>query len=279
MEDISFFIDLIENQPPYKKMPISLQNFAALAQQKSIKLDSYCETCSKERTFLQNHLDNSLQSLRREAMKRSPRPDEGGEGKSSTIKHDDAEAYESHFIAFVVNCAYCEEEHFYAFRIDGSSICKIGQYPSFSHEKTVLLQRYKNLISKYYVELTSAMNVYSQKLGIAAFVYLRRILEHLIDTKYFRLPDANEQAKFIEKLKAVEKTEVVIPNELAETKEQIYSVLSKGVHEYTEPECLALFEAVLHVVTVILDQELYKREREEKALEAKRTIMKKLKET
>jgi len=105
---------------------------------------------------------------------------------------------------------------------------------------------------------------------------LRRILEHLVDTKYFALPGANEQARFVEKLEAVEKVEPIIPKELIAVKAKIYFVLSKGVHEYTEDECLSLFEAVLYVISSILDQELYKKEQATKAAEVKQIIDRKL---
>lgn len=279
MGDISFFIDLLENQPPYKPITISLQNYMDLSQQKDIRIETYCSACQKERTFYQNSFDDTLQPLKRELLKHTPKPGKVIIDPKAVKEPDSADKYDSNFLPFVVYCAHCQEEHFYAIRIDGCSICKVGQYPSFSREQTASLEKYKNLIKKYYVELTTAINVYSQGKGIAAFVYLRRILEHLIDTKYFNLPDANEQADFIEKLKTVEKTEVVIPAELAAIKKQIYSVLSKGIHEYEEDECLDLFDAVFHVVTVILDQELYKKERTEKAIEAKKAIAKKLKKS
>lgn len=231
----------------------------------------------KRTDFLRKSLRYGISSSKYELGQHTPKPGRVPVRTDITILKDGPESYEANFIGLIFKCAHCEEEHYFAFRIDGQSIYKVGQFPSFSREHTQDLKKYKNLISKYYTELTSAVNLYSQNVGIAAFVYLRRILEHLVNTKYFVLPDASGDAKFIEKLKAVENVEVVIPSELAEIKEQIYSVLSKGIHEYSEQECLDLFDTVLFVITAILDQELYKKEQAEKAANAKKMIAKKLK--
>ena len=190
---------------------------------------------------------------------------------------DGPECYATSFLGVLFKCASCEEEHYFSIRVDGQSITKIGQYPSFSRKETESLKKYKNLISKYYTELTTSVNLYSQGLGIGSFVYLRRILEHLVETKYYALPEHEETARFIDKLKAVQEVEAIIPPELEEIKEQVYSVLSKGIHEYTEDECYGLYNVVFYVVTAILDRELYKKEQAEKVAEAKKAIIGKLK--
>lgn len=199
--DVSFFIDLLENQPPYKEMEITRQNYEDLAGCKSLRIENYCTTCKKIRTFYQNHMEDVCQPLRADLLAHTPRKNKMQITTTGIAKPDIPDQYKSRFLIFVFYCAHCEEEHLFAIRIDGKSICKIGQYPSFSRAETTALRKYKNLIKKYYVELTSAVNAYSQNMGIASFVYLRRILEHLIETKYFALPFAEEQTKFVDKLK------------------------------------------------------------------------------
>ncbi|MDE7439742.1 MAG: hypothetical protein K2N23_04470, partial [Clostridia bacterium] len=75
----------------------------------------------------------------------------------------------------------------------------------------------------------------------------------------------------------VEKYEKIIPNEFDEIKNQLYTVLSKGVHEYEEEECIEMFPAVKFIIESILDAELIKKEHEQKAKAAKAIIQKKLK--
>ena len=62
-----------------------------------------------------------------------------------------------------------------------SDAMKYGQYPLYARERTYEAVKYKNVISKYYTELTRAINLYWQKCGIATFVHMQRIFEHLID--------------------------------------------------------------------------------------------------
>ena len=113
-------------------------------------------------------------------------------------------------------------------------------------------------------------------MSVAGFVYLRRILEHLVDNKYSDYGNS-EGVKFVDKLHEVEKHEKIIPDELDEIKSQIYTVLSKGVHEYLEEECAQLFPAVQFVIESILDEQLAAYERKKKASEAKKIIADKLK--
>ena len=277
MSDTGFFVDLLEHQPPYKNIAISLQNYYALSECQIVRIDGFCSCCEKERTFVSKNIAAAVTPLKEQVLKHTPRPTSIPISSPPPRPKDCPKEYATTFIGLFFYCAHCGEEHYYAIRIDGHSICKVGQSPSFSRMETQSFRKYKNLISKYYTELTSAVNLYSQNLGIGAFVYLRRILEHLVDTKYSILPDHADNTKFIDKLKAVEAIAPVIPKELEEIKEQIYSVLSKGVQEYSEDECLELFDAVFYVVTSVLDQELFKKEQEEKAANVKKIIAKKLK--
>ena len=183
---------------------------------------------------------------------------------------------DSFVLAF--NCQHdCSERHYCILHLKNLTIEKIGQYPSFTKESiSEKLRKYKNLIPKYYPELTKAVSAYSQNMSVAGFVYLRRILEHLVDKKYSTYGEL-AGIKFIDKLNEVEKYEKIIPDELKELKAQIYSVLSKGVHEYSEEECSQLFPAVQFVIESILDEQLAADERKRKAAEAKKIIADKLK--
>ena len=154
---------------------------------------------------------------------------------------------------------------------------KIGQSPSFvKNEIYDSLLKYKNIIPKFYPELTKAESCYSHGLGIPAFVYLRRILEHLVNEKYYKFLCKN--ITFVEKIKKLEKYDKIIPDDLEAIKGQIYSVLSKGVHEYEELECVKLYPSVKYVIECVLDNELLKKERKEKSKNAIQAINGKLSE-
>lgn len=145
---------------------------------------------------------------------------------------------------------------------------KIGQYPSFANEEVAKVEKYKNIIPKYYVELTSSLNAYSQGMNIAAFVYLRRILEDIVNKRY----EGPANTKFVDKLKKIEENEMIFPDELNEIKNQLYSVLSNGVHEYSEDVCEKQYSTLRFCIETILNIDLAKKEYKKKVYEIKKAI-------
>lgn len=59
-------------------------------------------------------------------------------------------------------------------------------------------------------------------------------------------------------------------------KDHLYSVLSKGIHEYDEQECLEIYEIVKFVIEEILDKQLEEKKREEKIKKAKEALIAKV---
>ena len=71
-----------------------------------------------------------------------------------------------------------------------------------------------------------------------------------------------------------EKIEILqseLPTFLVENK-SIYSILSKGIHELSEQECLAAFPAVKVGIEIVLDTRLEEANRLKKLEEAKKAI-------
>ena len=59
----------------------------------------------------------------------------------------------------------------------------------------------------------------------------------------------------------------LLPPELAPVRNKLYGVLGKGIHEYTESECLELFPWVRMAIELILNNRLAAIERESKIQE------------
>lgn len=254
--------DFLQKEPPYSSFKIEQDDFWFLAKKFEIKMDAFCDDCEKERVFICQNADG-IKSIQKEISVNSTSP------MQATPK-----IYKSmeHFIDLKFVCSYCKNEHYIPIKVTISDAMKYGQYPSFSCERMHEIAKYKNIIDQYYTELTRSINLYSQKCGIAAFVHLRRIFEHLIDSKYREYEGTPEGIRFKEKLKAVEKKEQVIPVELETEKNMIYNILSKGIHEYEEDECYRLYPALEYIITSILDIELEKRQRKKKMDEIKKMI-------
>ena len=254
--------DFLQKKPPYSVHEIEKEDFWFLSKEFEIKIDAFCDKCGKERVF-RCYNEVGIKSIKGEIAHNTSQPMQAS-----------ARPYESteHFVDLEFICSYCGEKHHIPLKITIKNAMKYGQYPSYSREKVHEVVKYKNIISKYYTELTCAINLYSQKCGIAAFVHLRRILEHLIDNKYRQYEGDPAGIRFKEKLSAVEKNEPIIPTEFAEEKNRIYSILSKGIHEYDEEECYNLYPALEFIIESILDIELQKREHARKIKEVKNSL-------
>ena len=126
------------------------------------------------------------------------------------------------------------------------------------------LAKYQKILKDSYKELTRAIGLFSSGVGIGSFVYLRRILEKLCEGSHqqcAKLPNWDEEkyksSHFNERVEFLEQYGVhLLPSELAPVKSKLYSVMSKGIHEYSEKECLELFPCVKMAIELILDKRL-----------------------
>lgn len=262
MDSAKKWADFFQKEPPYSLFKIEQEDFYFFSKEFEIKMEAFCDSCEKERVF-KCHNKDGIKSIQREIVINSISP-----MQASTEPYKSME----HFIDFEFICSYCGNIHHISIKVTIGDAMKYGQYPSYAREKTYEVVKYKNIISKYYTELTCAINLYSQKCGIAAFVHLRRIFEHLIDKKYENYIGNPAGKRFKQKLKDVEKHEQVIPVELDAEKNMIYSILSKGIHEYEEDECYMLYPALEYIITSILDIELEKKQKKKKTDEIKKQI-------
>lgn len=266
------FERILAEEPPYKVVEFDVDTYKYIANINEIAINEYCESCDCNSVF-KEWLANTkiLTSLAIDEHNARNEIICGGVGPEYRKKFFKDKRY---FLNFILKCAKCGEEHYFSILLQNNTIRKIGQYPSYANKEAHELNKYKNLISKYYPELTRSVNAYSQGMGVAAFVYLRRILEHLVVCRY----DGEESLTFVEKLKEVEKKEKIIPEYYNDVKGEIYSILSKGIHEYDEEECIALYPAVRYIIEGILDIELEKKNKKKKAAEAVQIIKDKSKE-
>lgn len=248
-----FINNILEKEPPYKDIIFDYEKYHEIANSNTIKISSFCISCNRESIFCGDST-TQLMDFKRITFANSLQP--GMKPKS----FEELFSKTHQPMLFRVNCAKCGEEHCYTLLFERNTVKKIGQFPSFHSEKINEVRKYKNIIPEYYTELTKSLSAYSQGMGVASFTYLRRILEWIIDKRF----KGEKNTKFIDKLHSVEKEELVIPEDLATIKNEIYRILSKGVHEYAEEECMTLYEAVLFVITRILDVELEKKENKKK---------------
>ena len=138
-------------------------------------------------------------------------------------------------------------------------LIKIGQYPSIvEFEKSI--EKYKKELSKdEFREFNKAIGMKAHGIGIGSFVYLRRIFERLIEDKV-KLRGSSEEIprRMDEKIKYFADE---LPSFLVENK-VIYGILSKGIHELEEKECLQYFETLKDSIYFILEENKQKKDQE-----------------
>ena len=148
------------------------------------------------------------------------------------------------------------------------SIMKIGQYPTIADVHIGQIQDYKGVLSKEELkEFTRAICLAANGVGIGSFVYLRRIFENLIQSAYEKAlkEDAIDKEQYA-KGRMKDKIALLhdyLPETLIENKD-VYGILSKGIHELSEKDCLLYFDVMRNGIEIILDDKLEQKRKEQK---------------
>jgi hypothetical protein len=147
-------------------------------------------------------------------------------------------------------------------------LIKIGQRPSIQDVAGADLRRFASVLDQEdYRELNKATGLFSHAIGVGSFVYLRRIFERLISQRRSVFEAASGPIEKWPSLRMDEKIELLrpyLPNALVENK-SAYGILSKGIHELTEDQCLLYFPAVRAAIVAILQQALEEKNRANEA--------------
>ncbi|CUY92610.1 MULTISPECIES: hypothetical protein [Serratia] len=172
------------------------------------------------------------------------------------------------------------EEHTltFFFRIDNFKVQKVGQYPSMADLNTYDVKKYAPVLGKQqYSDLRKAIGLVAHGIGIGSFVYLRRIFEDLVEgakehaEKQGALDiDVYKSCRMAEKIQMLDK---FLPPFLVEHR-KLYGILSKGIHELTEDECLKSFDVVKIGIEIILDEHLEQKSKQAKIDAASKAINK-----
>lgn len=177
------------------------------------------------------------------------------------------------FYAVLLTCKRKNNDRLRFFLLKGKDfVMKIGQYPSLADiQFSELGKKYDRVLDEDSLfEFKRAIGLAAHGTGVGSFVYLRRIFEKLI----FQTFDAHKSTLGVEKkdfapMRMEDKVELLkahLPSQLVEMK-SIYSILSKGIHQLSENECLAYFEPLKLSIELVLDQKIemdVKRQRDER---------------
>ncbi|KUG06361.1 hypothetical protein [Solirubrum puertoriconensis] len=165
---------------------------------------------------------------------------------------------------------------YYIYDAAAREFMKVGQYPSMATYEQSAVKRYQRALSKEHAtEFSKAIGLKAHGVGIGSFVYLRRIFERLIEEAHQEaLKSQNWDEEVYMKAKMNDKIlllEAYLPGFLVESR-VMYSILSKGIHELSEQECLHHFDAIKVGIEIILEEHIEKKAREQRMDEARKAI-------
>lgn len=281
----------------YDKVKITSDDFGDLINLLSgkQKIDLYCSKCKEKRTFCAKSKTVKMQkketALRVNVFDTFGDKAEKDAFEKSLKAQQERELLEK-YNQFLVDNAFTvleytcsrEESHHLTFvlLIEGDTIQKIGQYPSYADIDLPQADIYrKELGRNYYNELKRAIGLYSCNVGIGSYVYLRRIVEKLIldalhlaindgviTEEEFELDEKMHQRRVEDKIKLLES---YLPKPLVENK-AVYGIISKGIHELDEDECIKYFPVVEALIRMCLDESIERKRKQLAEVEIKKMM-------
>ena len=168
--------------------------------------------------------------------------------------------------------------HTYYFKA-GNFFTKVGQFPSVADFQIPQAEKYRKILGEEeYKEFTRGIGLAAHGVGIGSFVYLRRVFENLIEEAHANAQKENKEFSNEEYLKArmddkIKMVRDYLPDFLVENR-SLYAILSTGIHDLTEDECLQYFETVKIGIEQILDEKIIQKEKADKAAKAREAIQK-----
>lgn len=219
-------------------------------------IDAYCVWCKKDSVFnaspttrwvyeqWQNQIQGDLQEF------------------NWSCAHNNSHYYRSYYLVLRGN----------------NEFRKVGQFPSVADFQIPQAEKYRKILGDdQYREFTKGIGVAAHGVGIGSFVYLRRIFENLIEEAHsLASKDSGFDEVAYKKAKMDERIQMLrahLPKFLVENK-VLYSIMSKGIHELTEEECLQYFNTVKIGIEQVLKEKIARRQQEDDLEEARLAIQK-----
>lgn len=271
------FEDLLVNKGLYDAIEISVENLVEMQKYLSKSeytdnnIDCYCVNCGTYRVFeyinceVREETGFVRVNVFDDSQRRKPKPDKA------------FREFLNRRYSLTYHCTR-ERTHTIIFDLittDDNKILKVGQYPSFADMVIPEIKKYRLILGKQYREFSRAIGLFANGIGIGSYVYLRRIIESLVFDKFSQVStdldisaDAFDKLHFDEKIDALS---AYLPDLLVSNK-NLYGIVSKGIHELSEEECLEMFPCIRTGVELILDDTLAEKEKTRKAKEFEKFV-------
>lgn len=155
-------------------------------------------------------------------------------------------------------------------------VVKIGQLPSLASLQTAeVSEKYRKALGKKYTTFTKAIGLSAHGVGAGSLVNLRKIFAELIDEAYTahakELAISEQEYRNLRMDGRVEALRTFLPSQLVEMK-AIYGILSAGVHDLSEKDCLLYFGPLKLSIELILDEVIEQKAKKEREQSVKQEL-------
>lgn len=250
--------------------------------------DSYCQKCQRESTF-QVRVKERPPGFTRSQRQQMLGAQAGTKSALPPISigvhyvHSYCTRHPAHDQVFIFYIDQIVERDSKGKSKTVQTIEKIGQQPSYGDLHISEVKRYRQVLTKTQLgELSRAFGLASHDIGIGSYVYLRRIFEALVEEAHQQaVTDSLWNEEAYRRSRMSERIDILkghLPTFLVEHS-SMYSLLSKGVHELTEDECLRHFDTIRIGIELILDEKIRQKEQAEKERAASLAIQKAIGDT
>lgn len=284
------FADFLVDSGLYSTIEITRDNINELCDliNGKVKISTYCSGCKEKQVFsmkaivhphklgekiLITSLAESLQDTQKYYMMLSdPRP--GLDGRKSIPPQwfwTKAELVPfTRVMVFPFICAMDSSHRLdYVVRTDGNTMTKIGQFPTVADLAFPELDELKKVIdTNSRKELRRAIGLHAQGIGVGSYVYLRRIFERVLN-------EAKTEAELAGTVDLSGFDGMKVDKRIRLLKDYLpamindnhvfYGIVSKGIHELSEDECISYFPVLKEAIFMILRQWAQKKQEQEAA--------------
>jgi hypothetical protein len=171
--------ELLLHTPLYEEFRLTEIDTIGIAELEMFEgpVDAYCIECGQDTVFRRN-LGNNYSY--------SGSPPTIGYLKSLTSMNINPIA--DKFILIDLKCSRDQKHDIvFHFLIPKQTLIKIGQYPSLADFDSQDIKQYRSVLDKQnFADFRRAIGLHAHGVGIGAFIYLRRVLEKLIEEARIR---------------------------------------------------------------------------------------------
>ena len=291
------FGDFLVNGGLYHEIEITEDNVFELADLIGghVRIDIHCPKCGESRVFSCETIpyywyddnkdkinacsleDEILSWQRIQELRKTPFVDAPQEPWSWT---NDSLEDDTRVMVFKFFCAMDNMHHLdYIVLTYGNKLNKIGLYPSVADLSFPELKEYRKVMTKGdEKELKRAIGLSSAGIGVGSFVYLRRIFERIIVVASQKaITEGKVDETAFNKAHVDEKIKMLtdyLPKALVNNP-VFYGIVSKGIHELSEDECLEYFPIMQSFIMMVLRQweKIRRDEEEEKRVAASLSVI------